>query len=118
MYGGADQIPNRGKSKQDVKGGAADYLAYPYGATTPSAYAKGEPAQHTGSWWDKGEDRWNEIPLSPLDYQRPPMRIPKLWKDANRYWDGITSWGGVDSVGQKVHLFHIPLVVSVLSAVH
>jgi hypothetical protein len=95
------------KSKQDVKGGMADYLGYPYGATQPSVYAIGEPARSGGSWWDARVDQWQEIPLSPLDYEKPPLRIPKLFKDANRYWDGITSWGGTEVMGQRFHIFHL-----------
>src|SRR5579864_1170829 len=107
VYGGEpDQIPLRAPSFQDKKP-SADYVGYPYSGTQPGTYAKGEPAQMTGKWWDKGEDRWTEVPLSPLDYQRPPMRIPKLFKDSNRYWDGITSRSGVEAQGHRVHLFHL-----------
>lgn len=107
MYAGPDQLPYRLPSKQDVKGGAADYLGYNYAGTTPSVYAKGEPAQHIGAWWDAREDAWASPDVSPIDYEKPPLRIPKLWKDANRYWDGISSWGGTEVVGQRVHLYHL-----------
>jgi hypothetical protein len=103
---GTDQIPTRMHSAQDPKGGAADYLGYNYDKSLPSLYAKGEPAVHAGKWWDKREDDWTEIPLSPLDYGPAPGRIPKLFKDANRYWDGITSYGGTEVVAQRMHLFH------------
>jgi hypothetical protein len=107
LYAGTDQTPTRAPSKQDPKGGLADYLGYTYGATTPSVYAKGEPARNRGSWWDAREDQWQEVPFSPIDYEKAPLRIPKLWKDANRYWDGIVSWGGTDVVGQRFHIFHL-----------
>jgi hypothetical protein len=107
ILAGIDQLPVRMKSAQDPRGGMADYLSYPYGATEPSRYAMGEPAQKVGSWWDKREDQWAFVDFSPIDYGKPPLRIPKTWKDANRYWDGITSYGGTDVVGQKVHLFHL-----------
>jgi hypothetical protein len=107
MYAGPDQLPYRLPSNQDPKGGAADYLGYTYGGSEPSKYALGEPAQITGAWWDAREDNWAPVDVSPLDYQKPPLRIPKLWKDANRYWDGITSWGGTEVVGQRVHLYHL-----------
>lgn len=94
-------------SQQDPKGGMADYLGYPYDSTTPSRYAKGEPAQHIGSFYDKREDNWNFVPPAPIDYGAPPLRIPRLWKDANRFWDGINSQGGTDMVAQKIHLFHL-----------
>lgn len=107
MYAGPDQLPARLPSKQDHKGGKADYLGYPYSNTTPSVYAKGEPAQHGGKWWDAREDAAAHIEVAPIDYGLPPMRIPKLWKDGNRYWDGVTSWGGTEVVGQRFHLFHL-----------
>jgi hypothetical protein len=107
MYAGPDQLPTRMPSNQDHKGGAADYLGYTYAGTAPSTYAKGEPAQTTGAWWDAREDAWAHPEVSPIDYEKPPLRIPKLWKDYNRYWDGITSWGGTEVVGQRVHLFHL-----------
>jgi hypothetical protein len=106
MYGGPDQISIRHKSIQSPNP-MDDYGPYPYKASEPSAVAKGEPAQNTGSWWDKAEDRWASPLISPIDYGKPPLRIPKLWRDSNRYWDGITSYGGTDVVGQKVHLFHL-----------
>jgi hypothetical protein len=107
LYAGPDQTPHRLPSRQDPRGGAADYLGYNYAKTQPSAYAKGEPAQRVGSWWDKREDDAASIEVSPIDYGRPPMRIPKLWKDANRFWDGVTSYGGTEVMGQRVHLFHL-----------
>lgn len=107
MYAGPDQLPYRMPSKQDPHGGAADYLGYNYAQTRPSVYAKGEPAQYKGAWWDAREDAWAHPEVAPLDYQKPPLRIPKLWKDAIRYWDGVTSYGGTDQMGQKVHLFHL-----------
>jgi hypothetical protein len=107
MYAGPDQISTRMPSKQDPKGGPADYLGYTYGGTTPSVYAKGEPAQKGGNWWDLVEDNAAHIEVSPIDYGRAPLRIPKLWKDATRYWDGITSYGATEVVGQRVHLFHL-----------
>ena len=106
-YAGNDQQPDRMPSAQDQKGGAADYLGYPYAGTAPSTYAKGEPAQVGGAWWDTREADWASPEVSPIDYGKPPLRIPKLWKDANRYWDGITSWGGTDVVDQHLHLFHL-----------
>lgn len=105
MYAGPDQVSIRHSSMQEPK--VTDYFPYPYEATTPSAFAKGEPAQTTGKWWDMAEDRWAHPEVSPIDYGRPPLRIPKLFRDSNRYWDGITSYGGTDVVGQKVHLFHL-----------
>jgi hypothetical protein len=107
MYAGMDQLATRQPSKQDPRGGPADYLGYNYGATTPSVYAKGEPAQKAGAWWDLVEDNAAHIEVSPIDYGRAPLRIPKLWKDATRYWDGLTSYGGTEVVGQRVHLFHL-----------
>jgi hypothetical protein len=107
MYEGTDQVPTRMRSNQDPKGGTADYLGYPYGKSRPAVYAKGEPAQHHGGFYDKREDAAAHIEVSPIDYGAPPVRIPKLWKDGIRYWDGITSHGGVNAVGQSVHLFHL-----------
>lgn len=104
---GSDQQPTRLPSKQDPQGGVADYRGYTYNRSMPSTYAKGEPAQHLGKMYDKREDNWAFVPPSPIDYGAPPVRIPKLWKDGIRYWDGITSHGGVDAVGQRVHLFHL-----------
>jgi hypothetical protein len=106
VYGEPDQVPLRAPSFQDHNP-ASDFVGYNYRGTEPGTYAKGEPAQKTGKWWDKGEDRWTEIPLSPLDYKNPPMRIPKLFKDANRYWDGLTTRSGVEAQGHRVHLFHL-----------
>lgn len=107
MYAGMDQLPTRLGSPQDPKGGKADYLGYNYAKTMPSVYAKGEPAQVGGKWWDAREDAWAFIKPSPLDYQVPPLRIPKLFKSANRFWDGITSYGGTEVVAQRLHLFHL-----------
>lgn len=107
VYNGNDQVSKRMPSRQDPMGGMADYGGYPYHGSQPSAYAKGEPAQGKGGWWDKGEDRWNEVLVSPIDYQQPPLRIPRLWRDGNRYWDGLVSHGGTEQTGQRVHLFHL-----------
>lgn len=104
---GPDQAATRLPSRQDPRGGAADYLGYNYGATQPSAYAWGEPAQKVGKAWDKREDQWAYVDRAPLDYGQPPLRIPRPWKDANRFWDGITSWGGTEVVAQRLHLFHL-----------
>ncbi len=106
-YGGPDATPTRMPSHQDPRGGPADYLGYNYARTTPSVYAKGEPAQKGGAWWDAREDAWAFQEPSPIDYAKPPLRIPKLWKDGNRFWDGISSWGGTEVTGQRVHLFHL-----------
>jgi hypothetical protein len=107
-YGSApENVPTRMPSAQDPKGGPADYLGYNYAKTTPSRYAMGEPAQHLGRYWDKREDAWAHPEVAPLDYQLPPLRIPKTWKDAIRYWDSIQSQGGTEVVGQSVHLFHL-----------
>jgi hypothetical protein len=94
-------------SAQDPKGGKADYLGYPYGKSEPSAYAKGEPARRGGKHWDQAVDRVTHTEVSPIDYGLPPLRIPRLWKDANRYWDGINSYGGSEVVGQRLHVFHL-----------
>lgn len=107
MYEGTDQVPTRMSSAQDPKGGKADYLGYTYGKTKPSSYAWGEPAQHLGKFYDKREDNTSHIPVSPIDYGAPPVRIPRPWKDGIRFWDGLTSYGGVDAVGHRVHLFHL-----------
>lgn len=104
---GVKPTPTRMASAQDKHGGAADYLGYNYKGTTPSVYAKGEPAQGGGKWYDKREDAWAFIEQSPIDYQKPPLRIPKLWKDANRFWDGINSHGGTEVIAQRFHLFHL-----------
>jgi hypothetical protein len=107
MYEGLDQVPTRMPSKQDPRGGTPDYLGYNYGATLPSVYAKGEPAQKGGAWWDERVDNAAHIEVSPIDYGKAPLRIPKLWKDAIRYWDGLVSWGGTDVVNQRMFLFHL-----------
>lgn len=107
IFAGTDQVSTRNASVQDPRGSTEDFGGYPYGNSQPSAFAKGEPAQMKGAHWDQAEDRWVEIPLSPLDYGRPPQRIPQLRRDSNRYWDGITSYGGTEVVGQRVHLFHL-----------
>jgi hypothetical protein len=106
-YGGADATPTRMSSAQDPRGGAADYYGYNYRKTTPSVYAKGEPAQRGGTWYDKREDAWAVVAPSPIDYGAPPLRIPKLFKDATRYWDSIGSHGGTEVMGQRFHLFHL-----------
>lgn len=106
IYAGTDQVSTRNPSRQDPLGGMADFGGYPFRGSMPSSFAKGEPAQVKGDHWDKGEDRWGFVPPSPIDYGRPPLRIPRLWRDHTRYWDGLTSYGGTEVVGQRVHLFH------------
>lgn len=107
VYTQPDSVPTRMSSAQDPKGMTADFLGYNYDKSMPSTYAKGEPAQFAGKYWDKREDQWAEVAYSPIDYGKPPVRILHLWKDANRYWDGINSRGGVEVVGQRVHLYHL-----------
>jgi hypothetical protein len=75
---------------------AADFAGYPYKATTPSRYAQG--------YW-KGKFL-NPIGYAPLDYGDAPTRIPKLWKDNIRYWDGTMQRGSTQQ-NYRIVLFHL-----------
>lgn len=57
---------------------------YPHkGDATPSAYAQGH-------WRGPGMGRSD---ISDLNYGDTPDRIPHLWKDATRFWDGLMQRG-------------------------
>lgn len=88
--------PLRAASAQDPKP-AADFDGYPYrGDMTPGKYAQGFP----------GGRAMNPIGYSPLDYGRAPQRIPRLWKDYTRYWDGVMQHG-FSQQNYRVFLFHL-----------
>ena len=58
---------------------------YPHrGDTQPSAYAQG--------WWRGRVPGW-PLGYSMLDYGPVPQRVPHLWKDATRFWDGPSQRG-------------------------
>jgi hypothetical protein len=74
-----------------------DKRGYPYsGDSQPSLYA-------TGYWKGYGS---GPIGYSPIDYGPTPIRIPRLWHDGIRYWDGIAQRGYTQQ-NYRLFLFHL-----------
>lgn len=85
----------RGTSSQEPR--IRDKDGYPYkGDDQPSAIA-------TGYWKGYGT---GPIGYSQLDYGPTPIRIPRLWRDGIRYWDGIAQRGYTQQ-NYRLFLFHL-----------
>lgn len=95
--GAGTGAPLRAPSAQDPHP-ERDYEGYPYGRTQPALYAQGYPK---GRGMQLGGDA-----TSPLNYGEAPRRIPKLWKDGTRYWDGVMQHGSTQQ-NYRVFLFHL-----------
>lgn len=94
--------PNSGTGAQVRLGSAQephpnDSADYPYnGDKAPSLLA-------TGYWKGYGD---GPVGYSPIDYGPIPKRIPRLWRDGNRYWDGVQTRGYTQQ-NYRLFLFHL-----------
>lgn len=86
----------RAASAQDPKP-FADLDGYPYnGDRGAGSYAQ-------AYWEGYGDPRTD---TSPINYGKAPRRIPKLWKDGIRYWDGVRQHGSKQQ-NSSAFFFHL-----------
>jgi hypothetical protein len=114
VYGGPDALPIRMPDSQDKRGSYADYLGYPYALTAPSAYANDQyNTMDAPESVEQARDRQDHMAGQqgdgggPINYGKPPARIPALFKDNNRMWDSVEQQGGILAENQRLHLFHL-----------